>query len=136
MFRIGFAVMEGGNAPLSLDIVPLLFLGQCLGGSTPGAPSPVESRRITISSMPVLLDTSDPSRVRVGALTFLGGWNLKSDARSFGGLSALDVNGNRVTAISDIGAGCPVSPGPIRPCVGCRYPPRARWLWPGRPQDR
>ena len=85
-------------------LIPLLLLGQCLGGSTPGAPSPVASQRIVISSTPVLLDTSNPARRKLGALTYLGGWVLTSDTRSFGGLSALDVDGNRFTAISDIGA--------------------------------
>jgi hypothetical protein len=80
------------------------FLGQSLGGSTPGAPSPVESQRLTIASTPVLLDASNPSRRRVGALTFLGGWHLTSNARVFGGISALDVDNNRMTAVSDIGA--------------------------------
>ena len=87
-----------------LPLVLLFLLGQCLGGSTPGAPSPVVSQRLTITSTPVLLDSSNPSRRRVGALTYLGGWKLTSDVRAFGGLSALDVNGNRITTVSDIGA--------------------------------
>ena len=82
----------------------LLFLVQCLGGSTPGAPSPVVSQHLTIASTPVGLDSSDPARRRLGELRYLGGWALTSDVRSFGGLSALDVDGNRVTALSDIGA--------------------------------
>ncbi len=87
-----------------LFLLLLLFLAQCLGESTPGAPSPVVSQQLTIASTPVGLDSSDPARRRLGALTFLGGWALTSDVRSFGGLSALDVDGNRVTALSDIGA--------------------------------
>jgi hypothetical protein len=82
----------------------LLFLGQCLSGSTPGTPSIVKAQKLTIFSQPVRLDPSNPQRQRNGRLTFLGGWHLTSDARIFGGLSALDVNGNRVTALSDIGA--------------------------------
>ena len=85
-------------------LVLTLLLGQCLGGSTPGAPSPVESQRLTIKSTPVMLDSSNPSRRRVGALSFLGGWQLTSNARAFGGLSALDVDSNRITTVSDIGA--------------------------------
>ena len=85
-------------------LVLTLLLGQCLGGSTPGAPSPVESQRLTIKSTPVMLDSSNPSRRRVGGLSFLGGWHLTSDARAFGGLSALDVDGHKITAVSDIGA--------------------------------
>lgn len=85
-------------------LILLLFLGQCLSASTPGAPSPVFSQRIVIASLPVALDTSNPLRRRVGALAYLGGWSLTSDARAFGGLSAIDVDGNRVTALSDVGA--------------------------------
>lgn len=82
----------------------LLLLGQCLSGSTPGAPSPVAARRISIASALVPLDSNDPLRRKLGRLTYLAGWHLTSDARSFGGLSALDIDGNRVTAISDTGA--------------------------------
>jgi hypothetical protein len=87
-----------------LSVLPMLFLGQCLSGSTPGAPSPVQAQRLTISSEPVPLNTSNPLQRTVGRLTYVGGWRLTSDARAFGGLSALDIDGNRITAISDIGA--------------------------------
>ena len=83
-------------------LLPVL-LGQCVDGSIPGTVTPVQNQRITINSAPVTLDTSYPARRRVGALRFLGGWHLTSDARSFGGLSALDVDGNRVTALGDGG---------------------------------
>lgn len=85
-------------------LVLLLFLGQCLSGSTPGPVTSVHPQRIMIASSPVALDSSDPRRRRLGALTFMGGWSLSSDTRSFGGLSALDVDGRRITALSDIGA--------------------------------
>lgn len=87
-----------------LSILLLLFLGQCLSGSTPGPPARVRPLRLVIASTPVPLDSSDPARSRLGALTYLGGWQLTSDSRAFGGLSALDVDGNHVTAVSDIGA--------------------------------
>ena len=83
-------------------LLPVL-LGQCVDGSIPGTVTLVQDQQITISSAPIKLDTSYPSRHRIGALRFLGGWHLTSDARSFGGLSALDVNGNRVTALGDGG---------------------------------
>jgi hypothetical protein len=82
----------------------LLFLGHCLSGSTPGSPSIVKAQKLTIFSQPVALDSASPRRQRVGRMTYLGGWHLTSIARIFGGLSALDVNGNHVTALSDIGA--------------------------------
>ncbi len=83
-------------------LLPVL-LGQCVDGSIPGPVTLVQNQQIKINSTPVSLDTSDPVRRRVGALRFLGGWHLTSDARSFGGLSALDVDGNRVTALGDGG---------------------------------
>jgi hypothetical protein len=83
-------------------LLPVL-LGQCVDGSVPGSITLTPNQRITISSTPVALDTSDPARRRLGALRFLGGWQLTSDARGFGGLSAIDVVGNRVTALGDGG---------------------------------
>ncbi len=83
-------------------LLPVL-LGQCVDGSVPALITPVKEQRVEISSWPVILDTSDPTRRRLGALTFKGGWSLTSDTRSFGGLSAMDVNGNHVTALGDGG---------------------------------
>ncbi len=83
-------------------ILPVL-LGQCLDGSMPALTMPSADQRLTIASVPVALDSAHPDRRRVGALTLLGAWHLTSDTRSFGGLSALDVDGNRVTALGDGG---------------------------------
>jgi hypothetical protein len=80
-----------------------LMLGQCVDGSMPGVITPSPNQRIRIQSTPVALDTTNLDRRRVGALTFKGAWHLTSDTRGFGGLSALDVNGNRVTALGDGG---------------------------------
>ena len=53
------------------------------------------------------LDPSDPRRVRLGALTYLGGIHLRSIDPAFGGYSALGVvqqpDGNRFTMLSDGG---------------------------------
>jgi hypothetical protein len=103
MFRINRSAKGSAMRRFSILILTVL-LGHCVSGSTPGAPSPVRSQRLEIASTPVLLDSSDPARRRIGDLTYLGGWQLSSDARVFGGLSALDVNGNEVTAVSDVGA--------------------------------
>jgi hypothetical protein len=55
----------------------------------------------------VALDPADPRRVRLGALTYLGGIRLRSVDPAFGGYSALDVvrgaDGNRFTMLSDGG---------------------------------
>jgi hypothetical protein len=83
-------------------LLPVL-LGQCVDGSMPALMMPVPDGRIEISSEPLALDTTLPNRRHVGALTLQAAWHLTSDTRGFGGFSALDVNGNRVTALSDAG---------------------------------
>jgi hypothetical protein len=52
---------------------------------------------------PVVLNEDDPAQRRLGRLVFLEGWQLRSNDPRFGGLSAMNVAGGRVTAISDGG---------------------------------
>lgn len=59
--------------------------------------------RIHMTAEPVDLDWRDPSRRRLGALTYLGGVHLASRARAFGGFSAMLVEGERFTLLSDAG---------------------------------
>ncbi|MGR6329412.1 esterase-like activity of phytase family protein [Sphingomonas sp. XXL09] len=51
----------------------------------------------------VALDPRDPSRTRLGALTYLGGVVLRSLDPAFGGYSSLAVVGDRFTLLSDGG---------------------------------
>lgn len=53
---------------------------------------------------PVALDTDHPGRRRVGDLEWLGGVQLTSTDRAFGGFSALTISGTRFTLLSDFGA--------------------------------
>ncbi len=53
---------------------------------------------------PVPLDADDPGRVRIGALRYLGGWQLASDERRFGGISALIAEHGRFIGIGDAGS--------------------------------
>lgn len=58
----------------------------------------------SIELIPLPLVASDPARRKVGALTFLGAWELRSDNSDFGGISALIAHGaNRFLAVSDAG---------------------------------
>jgi len=57
--------------------------------------------RMTVERVP--LDAHDPGRVRVGALTYLGGVRLKSPDRAFGGFSSMQIKGDRFTLLSDGG---------------------------------
>lgn len=56
-----------------------------------------------IRSERVPLSTSDPTRTRVGALTYLGGIALSSHDRAFGGFSAMSVVGDAFTLLADGG---------------------------------
>lgn len=68
-----------------------------------GAASPPERPELRLAWQPVPLDVSQPERRRLGGLTYLGGWVLRSDDRRFGGISGLHVEGDRVLALSDDG---------------------------------
>ncbi len=75
--------------------------------ATPIAPGPPEPPlgpgTASLRAEPVRLDEAAPDRRQVGALTFLAGWSLTSDDPRFGGISAMAVEGDQVTAISDSG---------------------------------
>lgn len=64
---------------------------------------PLLPPELQVFAEPVVLDPSDPSRVRLGKLTFLGGVRLTSPAHDFGGFSAMMVEGDRFTLLSDGG---------------------------------
>lgn len=76
----------------------ILFLGVLL--STPAA-----AKNLEVDSVPVLLYEGKPHRTRVGELEYLGGFELFSSERSFGGLSGLAVSrdGKSLYAVSDHG---------------------------------
>ena len=59
--------------------------------------------RLAVSASPVRLDPDHPERIRVGAMTFLGGISLSSQARGFGGFSSIAVAGDRFSLLSDSG---------------------------------
>lgn len=66
---------------------------------------PAGAEPLVIETRPVALDPEDPDRRRVGALVYLGGLELTSLDRRFGGLSGLDISadGTRMLAVSDRG---------------------------------
>jgi hypothetical protein len=64
------------------------------------APIPAEAK---LWFEPVPLDESDPERTRVGSLTYLGGWSLRSNDPRYGGLSAIHVEAGELLALSDAG---------------------------------
>lgn len=84
-------------------LLVVLFLGQCVRSSTTHDLTPVMAEPAQIRAEPVALYPAEPGRRQLGPLTYLGGWQLTSDNPAFGGLSSLNVEGNRVTALSDAG---------------------------------
>jgi hypothetical protein len=56
-----------------------------------------------LDATPVSLDPGSAARVRVGALTWLGGVSLRSADPAFGGFSAMRLVGDRFTLVSDGG---------------------------------
>ena len=70
--------------------------------SPPRRPPPGPGSASLIAT-PVQLDPEDPNRRRAGALIFRRGWHLTSPDPRFGGLSAMQIENNEVTALSDSG---------------------------------
>ncbi len=66
---------------------------------------PIEPQAIAVDARPVSFDREHPEQRRFGALTWLGGVQLMSTSRRFGGWSglALDADGKRLIAVSDAG---------------------------------
>ncbi len=56
-----------------------------------------------IEATPVPLSRDDPSRLQVGGLRYLGGWELSSSDPRFGGLSAMVWRDGGLLAVSDAG---------------------------------
>lgn len=82
-----------------MRVICLLLATAMLGGVRP----PDAAGDAAISAQPIALDPRDPARVKVGALTYLGGWVLGSRDPRFGGISALVRDGGDLIAISDRG---------------------------------
>ncbi|WP_421787886.1 esterase-like activity of phytase family protein [Hyphobacterium sp.] len=73
--------------------IAALILAACSNAAGPG---PI---LIQTTSVPLYPDT--PERLDVGALEYRGGLVLSSEDERFGGLSAMEIHGDRLLAISD-----------------------------------
>ena len=98
----------------------------------PGKPEAVRAGTLLVTARALPLDPAMPGRRRIGALTYLGGWELQSANPGFGGISALLAAGpGEMLALSDSGIlmGFHVGQGPRsrRPFIA---------PLPVRPQDR
>ena len=70
--------------------------------SPPSRPPPGPGEALLLAT-PIAFDPDDPSRRKAGALTFRRGWQLTSPDPRFGGLSAMQILGDRVIAVGDSG---------------------------------
>jgi len=78
---------------LVLVLLPLLYLAL-----------PAEAEPIEVRAIPIALDASEPGRVAVGRLTFLAGFELRSPAARWGGLSGMAFDAeDRLIVVSDLG---------------------------------
>jgi len=93
-----------GRAMRFWPLLFLLFLGHCVRSAVPVALAPVHDASVKVRAIPVALYPDDPERRDLGALTYLGGWQLIGNEGWFGGLSSLNADGNHLTAVSDAGA--------------------------------
>lgn len=59
--------------------------------------------RAQMTAKRMAIDPKNPANINVGELTYLGGVQIESGARAFGGFSAMRVDGERITLLSDGG---------------------------------
>jgi hypothetical protein len=65
------------------------------------ARDPVTPAVLRLSAEPVALRPDAPERRRLGGLTFLEGWVLRGNDPRFGGISAMHIEGEEVSALTD-----------------------------------
>ncbi|MFV0625093.1 esterase-like activity of phytase family protein [Sphingomonas sp. ac-8] len=88
-----------------MRIVSVVLLTLALVPSWTGTvPRQVLGKHADVAATPVPLRAGDPANRRLGALTYLGGVRLTSRDPAFGGFSAMRVEGDRVTLLSDYGS--------------------------------
>lgn len=86
--------------PALSSILLILFLLPSWSGEQRLALLPA---KVEVAANRVLLDPLDPTRVKLGGLTFLGGVHLTGPSPTFGGFSAMVIDGDRFTLLSDGG---------------------------------
>lgn len=103
MIQGGFPEQLWRSWPQRVVFLLLVFI--VLATVVPRRPPPPPPRPEmgTLRYAPIPLDGGDPRRDRIGALRYLGGWELASDSARFGGISGLHVEGGEAIAISDAG---------------------------------
>ncbi|AOF97766.1 esterase-like activity of phytase family protein [Sphingobium sp. RAC03] len=128
--------MAGGMTRILIVLALAILL---LPAPHPSKPEAVQAGALLVSARALPLSSIDPALRRVGALEYLGGWELRSANPGFGGISALRATGGGdILALSDSGIlmGFHVGPGeasrrpfiaplPVRP----KDRDRPWWAW-------
>jgi hypothetical protein len=84
-------------------VLAVLILLVCQLSASGEQPSLYFNGTVRMSATRVAIDPADPSRVKVGSLTYLGGVRLTSPQEAFGGFSSMQLVGDRFTLLSDGG---------------------------------
>jgi len=99
----GFPERMWRSRPQRVAFLLIAFLSLATIVPRPPAAPPPGPAIAMLDFAPVPLDAGDPVRRRLGALVYLGGWEIVSDSARFGGISALHVEGGEAIALSDAG---------------------------------
>lgn len=94
---LGF-VRPAGIAPNMKKALAALLL--CLLSGSAGYP---QAANVKVVATAIPIDPADPARRVIGRLRYLGGWELTSEQRGFGGYSTLSVDGDRFLTVADTG---------------------------------
>jgi hypothetical protein len=105
LFRFMAFLMNGHSLTRLQRFSQLIVLLALAAVAVGGARATYKNRSQNIALVPLPLDSSNPKRKTVGALTFLNAWELRSDNGDFGGISALvALKDGRFVGVSDAGA--------------------------------
>jgi hypothetical protein len=86
---------------IPLALLALFALGSFAPPELFGGPVQPLASALRWDAVP--LDAERPERRRLGALTYLGSWSIRSDDPRFGGISAMHVADGELIALSDAG---------------------------------
>jgi hypothetical protein len=105
LFRFNAFFMNGYSLGVTQKIGKLALIATLALLTVGGVRIIEKNRSQNIALVPLTLDSSNPRRNTVGALTFLNAWELRSDNSDFGGISGLvALKDGRFVGVSDAGA--------------------------------
>jgi len=153
MILRGFPEQLWRSRPQRAGFLLVAFAALATIVSPPPSPPPPGPAVAGLRFAPVPLEPGNPARRRLGALIYVGGWELTGDSPRFGGISALHIESGEALALSDAGTllrfALPAAPSGREPVLMVPLPDgpgpptrksnrdsesmlvRGRWLWAG-----